>query len=215
MRWDFAGGEPRQFTHVNQAALAQRKLGEYEQFTFAGWNDETSFGYVVKPPDFKRDQKYPRGLPGARRAAGQLRELLELALERADFCRRRLRRRHESIFHGSTGYGQAFTDSISGDWGGKAARGSEARPCGGRSSSIPGLDGDHVCALGGSYGGYNVNWIAGRWPDRFKCLVSHDGIFDNRTMYYSTEELWFPEWEYGGPSTAIAKPMPSTIPSTT
>ena len=56
-----------------------------------------------------------------------------------------------------------------------------------------------MCALGGSYGGYMINWIAGQWPDRFKCLVTHDGVFDNRSMYYSTEELWFPEWEFGGP----------------
>ena len=61
------------------------------------------------------------------------------------------------------------------------------------------LDGDRVCALGASYGGYMINWIAGQWPDRFRCLVNHDGIFDNRSMYYATEELWFVEWEHSGP----------------
>jgi dipeptidyl aminopeptidase/acylaminoacyl peptidase len=61
------------------------------------------------------------------------------------------------------------------------------------------MDGERACALGASYGGFMVNWIAGRWPDGFRCLVSHDGIFDQRMMYYSTEELWFPEWELGGP----------------
>jgi dipeptidyl aminopeptidase/acylaminoacyl peptidase len=60
------------------------------------------------------------------------------------------------------------------------------------------MDGERVCALGASYGGYMINWIAGNWPDRFRCLVSHDGIFDQRMMYYATEELWFPEWEQGG-----------------
>ena len=101
-------------------------------------------------------------------------------------------------FHGSTGYGQAFTDSISGDWGGKPFEDLKL----GLAAALkqyPWLDGDHACALGASYGGYMMNWIAGQWPDRFKCIVSHDGIFDNRTMYYSTEELWFPEWENGGP----------------
>ena len=101
-------------------------------------------------------------------------------------------------FHGSTGYGQAFTDSISGDWGGKPLEDLKL----GLAAALkqfPWLDGDEACALGGSYGGYMMNWIAGRWPDRFKCLVSHDGIFDKRSMYYSTEELWFPEWENGGP----------------
>jgi dipeptidyl aminopeptidase/acylaminoacyl peptidase len=101
-------------------------------------------------------------------------------------------------FHGSTGYGQAFTDSISGDWGGKPLEDLKL----GLAAALnkyPWLDGDHACALGGSYGGFMMNWIAGKWPDRFKCLVSHDGIFDTRSMYYSTEELWFEEWENGGP----------------
>ena len=60
------------------------------------------------------------------------------------------------------------------------------------------LDGDRVCALGASYGGYMINWIAGNWPDRFRCLVNHDGNLDERMAYYDTEELWFPEWERGG-----------------
>jgi dipeptidyl aminopeptidase/acylaminoacyl peptidase len=101
-------------------------------------------------------------------------------------------------FHGSTGYGQAFTDSIRGDWGGKPLvdlqRGLQAAL-----DRYEWLDGQRVGALGASYGGYMVNWIAGNWPNRFKCLVNHDGIFDMRMMYYATEELWFPEWEHGGP----------------
>ena len=62
----------------------------------------------------------------------------------------------------------------------------------------PSLDADNACALGASYGGYMMNWIAGQWPDRFKCLVQHDGVFDARAMAYETEELWFDEWEHGG-----------------
>ena len=101
-------------------------------------------------------------------------------------------------FHGSTGYGQAFTDSIRGDWGGKpledlklglAAAAKEDRQ----------LDTANACALGASYGGYMMNWIQGNWPDRFKCIVNHDGIFDLRAMSYETEELWFTEWDLGGP----------------
>ena len=61
------------------------------------------------------------------------------------------------------------------------------------------VDASNACALGASYGGFMINWIAGNWPDAFKALVNHDGIFDNRSMYYSTEELWFDEWEHGGP----------------
>jgi dipeptidyl aminopeptidase/acylaminoacyl peptidase len=193
----FTGGKPTQWTHLNQALMEQRKFGEYQQFSFPGWNNENVFGYVVKPVDFKPDRKYPvaflihggpqgsfgnawswRWNPQAFAGAG-------FAVVMVDF-------------HGSTGYGQAFTDSISGDWGGKPLEDLKL----GLEQALkanPWLDGEHTCALGGSYGGFMINWIAGQWPDRFKCLVSHDGIFDNRTMYYSTEELWFPEHEFSGP----------------
>ncbi|MFX5793889.1 prolyl oligopeptidase family serine peptidase, partial [Acinetobacter baumannii] len=60
------------------------------------------------------------------------------------------------------------------------------------------LDADKACALGASYGGYIMNWIEGNWPERFKCIVQHDGVFDARAMAYETEELWFDEWEHGG-----------------
>ena len=101
-------------------------------------------------------------------------------------------------FHGSPGYGQAFTDSVSGDWGGKPLidlrKGLDAAL-----AKYGWLDGERACALGASYGGFMMNWIEGNWPDRFRCIVQHDGVFDQRMMYYSTEELWFKEWENGGP----------------
>jgi dipeptidyl aminopeptidase/acylaminoacyl peptidase len=191
------GGKPAQLTRLNQALLDERKLGEFEQINFPGANGENVFGYVVKPADFKRDRKYPvaflvhggpqgsfgnawsyRWNPQVFAGAGYGVVMID--------------------FHGSTGYGQAFTDSISGDWGGKPLEDLKL----GLDAALKGnpwMDGDRVCALGGSYGGFMINWIAGQWPDRFKCLVSHDGIFDNRSMYYSTEELWFPEHEFAGP----------------
>jgi dipeptidyl aminopeptidase/acylaminoacyl peptidase len=192
----FAGGKPTQLTHVNQALLDRRKLGTYEQFSFPGWNRENVFGYLIRPVDFKPERKYPvaflvhggpqgsfgnawsyRWNPQAFAGAGYGVVMID--------------------FHGSTGYGQAFTDSISGDWGGKPLEDLQLGLAAAL-KSYPWLDGDRICALGGSYGGFMMNWIAGRWPDRFKCIVSHDGIFDNRTMYYSTEELWFPEHEFAG-----------------
>ncbi len=100
-------------------------------------------------------------------------------------------------FHGSTGYGQAFTDSITNDWGGKPLEDLQK----GLAAALrldPQIDGANACAMGASYGGYMVNWIAGKWPDRFKCLVQHDGVFDNRAMAYETEEHWFTTWEHGG-----------------
>ncbi|MEE8523026.1 MAG: S9 family peptidase, partial [Thermoanaerobaculia bacterium] len=194
---DLDGGDRRQLTRANEALLAEVRMGDYEQFSFAGWNDETVYGYVVRPADLDPEVKAPvaflihggpqgsfdndfhyRWNPQVYAGAGYAVVMID--------------------FHGSTGYGQAFTDSIRDDWGGKPLEDLQK----GLASALeryPWLDGDRVCALGASYGGYMVNWIAGNWPNRFRCLVNHDGLFDLRSMYYSTEELWFPEWELGGP----------------
>jgi dipeptidyl aminopeptidase/acylaminoacyl peptidase len=193
----FDGGKALQLTHLNDADLAARAFGEYRQFTFAGANGDNVFGYVIKPPNFKREQTYPVALVIHGGPEGSMANEWHwrwnaqtlagggYGLVMVDF-------------HGSTGYGQAFTDAIRGDWGGKPLEDLKL----GLAAALKQnswLDGEDACALGGSYGGFMINWIAGQWPDRFKCLVTHDGIFDNRSMYYSTEELWFPEWEMGGP----------------
>jgi len=193
----FFGGSPTGLTHLNQELLAHRRLGAYEQFSFAGWNSETVYGYWVKPVDFKRDQKYPvalviHGGPHGSMANNWHWRWNAQALAGAGYAVLLI------DFHGSTGYGQAFSDSIAHDWGGKPLEDLKL----GVDAVLkrnPWMDGARMCALGGSYGGYMVNLIAGSWPDRFKCLVTHDGVFDNRSMYYSTDELWFPEWEMGGP----------------
>ena len=193
----FGGGRAVQLTHLNQALMGQRKTGEYEQFEFAGWNGENVFGYVVKPVDFKPDRKYPVALLIHGGPQGSMANEWHYRWNAQPFAGAGF-----GVvmidFHGSTGYGQAFTDSISGDRGGKPLedikKGIDAAL-----KQFPWLDGAQMCARGGSYGGYMINWIAGQLPERFKCLVSHAGIFDNRSMYYSTEELWFPEWENGGP----------------
>ena len=191
-----AGGERVQLTHANADRLAEIEFGEPEQFTFQGWNDETVHAYLVKPVGFDPERRYPlaflihggpqgsfgnnfhyRWNPQSYAAAGFAAVMVD--------------------FHGSTGYGQAFTDSIRGDWGGKPLEDLQK----GLAAALernPWIDPDRACALGASYGGYMVNWIAGRWSEPFRCLVNHDGIFDQRMMYYTTEELWFPEWEHGG-----------------
>jgi dipeptidyl aminopeptidase/acylaminoacyl peptidase len=101
-------------------------------------------------------------------------------------------------FHGSTGYGQAFTDSISGDWGG-APYEDLMKGLDEALKRYPWLDGNRMAALGASYGGYMINWIHGQpGGARFKALVTHDGNLDERMAYFDTEELWFPEWDHGG-----------------
>lgn len=193
-----AGGAPRPLgAPHNQARLAALALSGYEPFSFSGHGGETVHGYLMKPAGFDPGRRYPVALVihgGPQGSMGnhwhyrwnpQLLAAMGFGVVFIDF-------------HGSTGYGQAFTDSISGDWGGKPLEDLQ-KGLAHALDANPWLDGSRACALGASYGGYMINWIAGNWPDGFDCLVNHDGIFDNRSMYYSTEELWFPEWEHGGP----------------
>jgi dipeptidyl aminopeptidase/acylaminoacyl peptidase len=186
-----------QITHVNTERLAAARMGEPEQFSFQGAGGDTVYGWVVKPAGFTAGKKYPLAFLIHGGPQGSFND---------EFHYRWNAQAYAGAgygvvmvdFHGSTGYGQAFTDAIRMDWGDKPLidlqKGLEAAV-----ARYPWLDGDRACALGASYGGYMINWIAGNWPDRFRCLVVHDGIFDQRMMYYGTEELWFPEWENGGP----------------
>ena len=191
------GAAPRRLTDVNHDALKDVEFGAAEQFSFAGANGDTVYGYVIKPPGLVPGSKAPvafvihGGPQGSFANAWSYRwnpQVLAGAGYAAVFI----------DFHGSTGYGQAFTDAISRDWGGKPLEDLQ-KGLAAAEQKFPWLDGGRACALGASYGGYMINWIAGNWPDRFRCLVNHDGIFDSRAMYYSTEELWFEEWDHGGP----------------
>jgi dipeptidyl aminopeptidase/acylaminoacyl peptidase len=195
------GGSPKRLTQVNAALLAQRQMSEFEQFSFKGWNDETVYGYVVKPYGFEPGKRYPIAFivhGGPQSGFGNLWTYRWNAQAFAGGG-------YAVVmidFHGSPGYGQAFTDSISKDWGGKPLVDLQK----GLAAAIeryPWLDGERACALGASYGGFMMNWIEGNWPERFRCIVNHDGLFDQRMMYYATEELWFPEWEFGGPQYAV------------
>ena len=192
----FRGREmPRRITNVNPS-LDNETFGEPEQFSFPGWNGETVHGYVIKPAGYVDGRQYPvaflihggpqgsfgnswsyRWNPSTYAGAGYAVVMID--------------------FHGSTGYGQAFTDSISQHWGDRPLEDLQ-KGWAFAQERYPFLDGDNACALGASSGGYMVNWIAGNWPGEFKCLVNHDGVFDTFGMGYSTEELWFTEWENGG-----------------
>jgi dipeptidyl aminopeptidase/acylaminoacyl peptidase len=98
---------------------------------------------------------------------------------------------------GSTGYGQEFTDEITMDWGGRVYT-DLMNGLDHALATYEFLDGDDMAAAGASYGGYMMNWFQGH-TDRFRTIINHDGLFDLRSMYFATEELWFPEWEFGGP----------------
>jgi dipeptidyl aminopeptidase/acylaminoacyl peptidase len=188
---------PRQITHMNDALLSQIDMQPLESFTFKGANDEEVQGFMVKPPGFDPKKKYPLkflihgGPQGAWGNDWTYRWNAELFAATGNYVVVMIN------FHGSTGYGQKFTDSISGDWGGKPfvdlMKGLDYVE-----KTYPYIDKNREAALGASYGGYMANWILGH-TNRFKCIVSHDGMFNTESAYGTTEELWFPEWEFKGP----------------
>jgi dipeptidyl aminopeptidase/acylaminoacyl peptidase len=195
-REQLSGLRHEQVTHMNDALLSQIDMQPLESFTFKGANDEEVQGFMVKPPGFDPNKKYPLkflihgGPQGAWGNDWTYRWNAELFAANGYVV-------VMINFHGSTGYGQKFTDSISGDWGGKPyvdlMKGLDYVE-----KTFPFIDKNREAALGASYGGYMANWLLGH-TDRFKCIVSHDGIFNTESAYGTTEELWFPEWEFGGP----------------
>lgn len=190
-------GQPVAITQSNADNLKDIQLAEFAQFNFPGANNDTVHGYWMKPWNYQEGKKYPiafivHGGPQGSfgnmfnsRWNAQLWAAQGYGVVMIDF-------------HGSTGYGQAFTDSISRDWGGKPLEDLQ-KGMAFITQDQPWLDGSNACALGASYGGYMMNWIAGNWPTGFKCLVNHAGLFDMPSFYGSTEELWFPEHDMGGP----------------
>jgi dipeptidyl aminopeptidase/acylaminoacyl peptidase len=190
------GAEPVRITHLNDAALSELDFGDYRQFSFVGANGDEVFGYLIYPVDFDPKKTYPlafliHGGPQGSfddhwhyRWNPQIYACHGYATVMIDF-------------HGSTGYGQAFTDAIRMDWGGAPYE-----------DLMKGLDdvlrrhrwidAERMAAAGASFGGYMINWIQGN-TDRFAALVCHDGNLDEYMAYFDTEELWFPEWEHGGP----------------
>jgi dipeptidyl aminopeptidase/acylaminoacyl peptidase len=186
-------GRAVKLTDLNRDLLAQLDPVTFNKFSFAGANNDTVWGWELKPVmnktlpisflvhggpqgSFNNSWSY-RWNPRLFSAPGYAAVSVD--------------------FHGSTGYGQAFQDAIHQNWGGWPLEDLQ-KGLAYITAHDPQLQANNACALGGSYGGYMMNWIEGNWPDRFKCIVQHDGVFDARAMAYETEELWFDEWEHGG-----------------
>lgn len=186
-----------QISHINDETLAGIEMNPLEEFTFEGAGGTDVHGFFLKPPGFEEGRKYPLvylihgGPQGAWGRDFHPRWNYQM-FAAAGYVVAAVNPR------GSTGYGQKFTDEITGDWGGKVYE-----------DLMKGLDSvldtygsmidkDHIGAAGASYGGYMINWINGH-TDRFDVLVCHDGVYNFTNMYGTTEELWFPEWELGGP----------------
>ncbi|MBZ5510420.1 MAG: S9 family peptidase [Acidobacteriia bacterium] len=182
-------------THINDAVLSQVSMQPLEPFWFTGAANQNVQGFLVKPPNFDASKKYPvkflihGGPEGAWGDSWSYRWNAEL-MAASGYVVVMIN------FTGSTGYGQKFTQAIQGDWGGRPYQdlmlGLDYVE-----KTYPFVDKDRECALGASFGGYMANWILGH-TTRFKCIVSHDGTFNTASAYGTTEELWFPEWEFKG-----------------
>ncbi|MGH9670766.1 MAG: S9 family peptidase, partial [Terriglobales bacterium] len=182
-------------THMNDAVFAQVHTSPLEPFWFTGAENKKVQGFLVKPPNFDPAKKYPvkflihGGPQGAWGDSWSFRWNAQL-FAAGGYVVIMINPR------GSTGYGQRFIDDINGDWGGRVYQdlmlGLDYAE-----RKYPFLDETRECALGASYGGYMIDWIEGH-TTRFKCLVSHDGTYNLESFWGTTEELWFPEWEFRG-----------------
>jgi dipeptidyl aminopeptidase/acylaminoacyl peptidase len=190
-----AGAKTVQLTHHNDHLGKEIEMNDIEEFWYEGADGDPVHGWLVKPPGFTAKRKWPVAfiIHGGPQSAfldhfnyrWSVQMFASMGMVAIQLNPR-----------GSSGYGDTFQDQISGDWGGRCY-----------DDLMMGvdhflkryryLDGDRMVAAGASFGGFMVNWIAGH-DHRFKALVSHDGIFNAETMAYSTEELWFEEWEHGG-----------------
>ena len=192
---DSDGTNIRQLTHQNSALLAKLELPVPEPFWFAGAGGTQVQGLLLRPPHFDSAKKYPlllviHGGPQQMWADAWSNRWNPEVMVAPGYVALMINAR------GSPGFGEKFVEEVTHDWGGKPyedlMKGVDAAL-----AKYPFIDGTRLAAAGGSFGGYMVDWIATH-SDRFKCLISHAGTYDEVSMY-ATEELWFQEWEYDGP----------------
>ncbi|MGH8321532.1 MAG: prolyl oligopeptidase family serine peptidase [Gammaproteobacteria bacterium] len=190
------GKDFHQVTHFNITRLKDIHFADWQWFNFKGWHGDIVQGYVMQPVGYVKGKKYPVAFLIHGGPQGSWTDDFHYRWNPETYAGQGFAVVAIN-FHGSTGYGQAFTDSISQHWGDRPLidlRKGWAVAL----EKYPFLDANRACALGASYGGYMVYWIAGVWNQPWKCLMDHDGVFDTRMMYYATDELWFEEHENGG-----------------
>ncbi len=188
------GGAPVKLTHLNDAILSEYHTAPLEETWYEAADGARVQGWIVKPADFDPGKKYAlltliHGGPQSAWGESWTYRWNAQVFAGAGYV----------VFmpnpRGSTGFGQGFIDAINGDWGGKAYE--DILTGVDTMQRQPWVDSGRLVAAGGSFGGYMVNWILGH-TDRFKALISHDGIYDLRSENLATEELWFPMWEFKG-----------------
>ena len=189
-----SGGTAQPLTHLNDDILSTHQLNSYEEFWVDGAEQIKVQGFLVKPHGFRPGQKYPvlmlihGGPQGAWTQNWSYRWNAQVFASAGYVVVMPNPR-------GSTGYGQKFIDEINQDWGGRAF--DDIMAATDHAARLPYADSGRIAVAGASYGGYMVNWLLGH-TQRFKAMVSHAGVFDLRSMFGETEELWFPLWEFGG-----------------
>ncbi len=188
-------GKTTRLTKHNDALLAKISMASYESIHWKGADGATVQGWLLKPPGFDATKKYPAvvlihgGPQGAWGESWSYRWNPQMFAARGYVILMPNPR-------GSSGFGQQFVEEISKDWAGKVY--TDIMNGVDQLAAMPYVDADRMGAAGASYGGYMVDWILGH-TNRFKALVSHAGVYNLESMYGVTEEMWFPEWEFGGP----------------
>lgn len=193
-RADADGRNVSELTSFNRELLSRIDFGLSESVTYKGAGGTDIQAWVFKPPSFSPGRKYPAIVLVHGGPQGDWGDSFSYRWNYHMFASRGY-----VVFapnpRGSTTFGQKFTDEISGDWGGKVyediMKGVDYL------AQLPYVDASRMSAAGASYGGYMMNWLEGH-TDRFRCLVSHDGVYDTISMFGATEELWFPIWEFKG-----------------
>ncbi len=188
------GGSATPLTRLNDALLNQYQLTPLEDFFVPAPDGAQIQSFVVKPPNFDAKKKYPALMLIHGGPEGEWGESWTYRWNAQIFAAAG----YVVVMpnpRGSIGYGQKFTEDIKLDWGGKPY--DDLMATADYVAKLSYVDPDHMAAAGASYGGYMINWILGH-TNRFKALVSHDGVFDLREEAESTEEIWFPTWEFGG-----------------
>ncbi|HEV2494407.1 MAG TPA: S9 family peptidase [Terriglobia bacterium] len=193
-RASVSGTGATRITHANDRLISDLEMNPGEFVDMRGAAGAQVQSLIVRPPGFDPSRKYPGlmlihgGPQGAWDDAWGYRWNAQMFASHGYVV-------IMTNFHGSTGYGQKFVESISGDWGGAPYQ--DLMAAADYLESLPYVDKTRVGAAGASFGGFMIDWIATH-TGRFKALVSHDGVYDQRSMYGETEELWFPEWEFKG-----------------
>jgi dipeptidyl aminopeptidase/acylaminoacyl peptidase len=195
LRVPLAGGSLQPVTRANGALLTKLTLSAPESVTIAGAGGTPVQMWILKPPGFDAAKKWPLvfwvhgGPQTAFMDSWSYRWNAQLWAAQGYVIAMPNPR-------GSTGFGQKFTDEISGDWGGKVIEDLMAALA--HLEKQPWIDTSRMASAGASYGGYVMNWFQGH-TDKFKTLITHCGVYNFDTMYGTTEELWFDEWDHGIP----------------